>query len=128
MRVLNINHIRGTALQALAMSKFTANRPLTREWVRDAHQRIKQNIHETPVLSSHAISEIASKPQSPDALKGTAFEGQTPAAPRMNLWFKCENMQRVGAFKARGAFHALSRLFPGELEGGVITHSSGMLQ
>lgn len=107
------------------MSKNTQGRPLTREWVFDAHQRIKHNIHETPILTSHALSEIASAPQTPEALQGTEFEGRTPAKPRINLWFKCENQQRVGAFKARGAFHALSRLFPGQLEGGVITHSSG---
>ena len=45
--------------------------------------------------------------------------------PNMNLFFKCENYQKIGAFKARGAFHALSRLTDGELENGVITHSSG---
>lgn len=58
----------------------------------------------------------------------------------IRLWFKCENLQRIGAFKARGAFHALLRL--GEEQGwglvkgsekregkgkerGVVTHSSG---
>lgn len=49
------------------------------------------------------------------------------------MFFKCENQQRIGAFKARGAFHALGRLI--EEEGienvrrkGVTTHSSGQYQ
>ncbi|KAH9906703.1 pyridoxal-phosphate dependent enzyme-domain-containing protein [Xylariomycetidae sp. FL2044] len=52
--------------------------------------------------------------------------------PKIRLWFKCENLQRIGAFKIRGAFHAVERLKrePGWEEGGgkergVVTHSSG---
>ena len=41
------------------------------------------------------------------------------------VFLKCENFQRVGAFKFRGAYHALSRLSPQEKAAGVITHSSG---
>jgi hypothetical protein len=44
----------------------------------------------------------------------------------MNLFFKCENFQRVGAFKARGAFHAVLRLSDEERARGVVTTSSGM--
>ncbi|KAL7623072.1 hypothetical protein AAE478_006751 [Parahypoxylon ruwenzoriense] len=58
--------------------------------------------------------------------------GRKKASPKIRLWFKCENLQKVGAFKARGAFHAIERLKrePGWLEGGgrergVVTHSSG---
>ncbi|CRK31673.1 hypothetical protein BN1708_018818, partial [Verticillium longisporum] len=54
------------------------------------------------------------------------------AKPTLRLYFKCENLQRIGAFKARGAFHAIERLKlePGWREGGgaqrgVVTHSSG---
>jgi threonine dehydratase len=50
----------------------------------------------------------------------------------MRLWFKCENLQKVGAFKVRGAFHALTRLMAeegweeaGGRQRGVVTHSSG---
>ena len=100
-------------------------RPLTRENVCNAHERIKRYIHHTPVLTSETLSRMASTPQTPEALVGTEYEGRTPAKPRIRLWFKCENMQKIGAFKARGAFHALSRLMPGQLENGVITHSSG---
>ncbi|EEB91984.1 hypothetical protein MPER_09570, partial [Moniliophthora perniciosa FA553] len=56
---------------------------------------------------------------------GTPWEGKTPASPNLSLFFKCENFQKVGAFKARGAFHALSRLSEEEVRNGVVTHSSG---
>lgn len=112
--------------------------PLTRQSVLDAHELIKPHIHFTPVLQNKTIEKLASTPQSPEALKGTEWEGKEPAKPKIRLWFKCENLQRVGAFKVRGAFHALKRLEEanggvdaGHEEGGwrqsgVVTHSSGM--
>lgn len=116
-----------TSLASTDMADITKiNRPLTRESVKEAHERIKPYIHLTPVLQCETISDFASAPQDPAALKGTQYEGQEPARPRINLFFKCENYQKIGAFKARGAFHALSRLTDGQLEKGVITHSSGM--
>lgn len=99
--------------------------PLSRESVATAHQKIKDHIHLTPVLTCTTLSNFASAPQAENDLKGTPFEGQTPARPKINLFFKCENYQRVGAFKARGAFHALSRLTDEEVSKGVVTHSSG---
>jgi len=41
------------------------------------------------------------------------------------VFFKCENLQRIGAFKFRGAFNALSQLAPAERERGVLSFSSG---
>ncbi|KAK7028844.1 hypothetical protein VNI00_014857 [Paramarasmius palmivorus] len=82
--------------------------PLTRQSVQSAHKAIKPYIHLTPVLTSTSINDIASTPELP-----------------LNLFFKCENFQKVGAFKARGAFHALSRSSREELSKGVVTHSSG---
>lgn len=82
-------------------------------------------IHETPVLTCSTLNRLASAPQSPDDLVNTAFEGDIPARPRINFFFKCENFQHIGAFKARGAFHALARLSDEELRMGVVTHSSG---
>ncbi len=41
------------------------------------------------------------------------------------IYFKCENFQRIGAFKFRGAFNALSQLTPAQRKKGVIAHSSG---
>lgn len=93
--------------------------PLTRASIEAAHERIKAHIHLTPVLTSRTLSEQASTPQPPSSTV------PSPAHPRINLFFKCENFQRIGAFKARGAFHALSRLTPSELSRGVVTHSSG---
>ncbi|KAH0566503.1 hypothetical protein GP486_000084 [Trichoglossum hirsutum] len=99
--------------------------PLTREAVQGAHQLIMPHIHRTPVFTSCTLSSLASTPQSPTALEGTAHEGHTPAHPGINLFFKCENYQRAGAFKSRGAFHALARLSDEEVQRGVVTHSSG---
>ena len=103
---------------------------LTPSKVHAAHALIKPYIHRTPLLTNKTLNGIACTPQTPDALKGTPYEGQTPANPTIRFFFKCENLQRIGAFKARGAFHALLRLIEerGEEEirrRGVVTHSSG---
>lgn len=107
--------------------------PLTRGSVIAAHEIIKEYIHYTPVLTNATLTQLASTPQSADALAGTQWAGQEPAKPQIRLWFKCENLQRVGAFKVRGAFHALKRLIAeegweegGGREKGVVTHSSGL--
>ncbi|KAL4900785.1 hypothetical protein BDW74DRAFT_90066 [Aspergillus multicolor] len=98
--------------------------------IQEAHALITPYIHRTPLLTNRTLNTIASTPQSPDALLGTSHEGSTPAHPKISFFFKCENYQRIGAFKARGAFHALLRLIErvGEEEvrrRGVVTHSSG---
>lgn len=106
--------------------------PLTRSSVVAAADLIKDYVHQTPVLTNSYLNNLASTPRTSDELTGTPWEGQSPTNPRINLWFKCENFQKIGAFKARGAFHALIRLM--ESEGweqnggrgkGVVTHSSG---
>ncbi|KAM3072787.1 hypothetical protein ACMFMF_007118 [Clarireedia jacksonii] len=115
------------------MADISTCPPLARESVIAAHVLIKDHIHRTPVLTNATLTRLASTPQTKDALVGTEWEGQEPARPVIRLWFKCENLQRVGAFKVRGAFHALKRL-EGEMEKkgergwkekGVVTHSSG---
>jgi len=68
-----------------------------------AHERIKGAARRTPVLTS----------SSADALVGG------------RLFFKCENLQRMGAFKFRGAYNALSQLTPDERKRGVLAFSSG---
>ena len=68
-----------------------------------AHKRIKHFIHKTPVLSSSSINELYGA----------------------NLYFKCENLQKTGAFKARGAFNAVYSLADNTARKGVTTHSSG---
>ncbi|EAW09971.1 threonine/serine dehydratase [Aspergillus clavatus NRRL 1] len=105
-------------------------RALTPDAVHSAYSLIQQYIHRTPLLTSQTLNTIASTPQSPESLVGTPYEGQPPASPKFRFFFKCENYQRIGAFKARGAFHALLRLLAerGEEEvkrRGVVTHSSG---
>ncbi len=71
--------------------------------IRAAAQAIAPYIHQTPVLSSQSLN----------ALIG------------VELYFKCENFQRIGAFKMRGAACALRALTPEERQRGVVTHSSG---
>ena len=65
--------------------------------------RIRPFIHRTPVLTSGSIDEISG----------------------MKLFFKCENFQRMGAFKMRGATNAVLQLSPEDKKYGVATHSSG---
>jgi threonine dehydratase len=68
-----------------------------------AHKKIKPYIHNTPVLNSNSLNEIAI----------------------CKLFFKCENFQKVGAFKIRGALNAVLSLSPEDLKNGIATHSSG---
>ncbi|KAL2874662.1 hypothetical protein SGCOL_010132 [Colletotrichum sp. CLE4] len=114
------------------MADLTTCLPLTRASVVEAHKLVKPHVHYTPVLTNKTLSALASTPRTPEDLKGTKWEGRTPAKPVLRLWFKCENLQRIGAFKVRGAFHAVERLKqePGWIESGgkekgVVTHSSG---
>ena len=103
------------------MADIASCPPLTRASVESAHEIIKPYIHRTPVLTCSTLTVLASSPQ-------TSFpspNNDPPAHPKINLFFKCENYQKIGAFKARGAFHALSRLSQSDRDRGVITHSSG---
>ncbi|KAK6429744.1 hypothetical protein LTR95_014105 [Oleoguttula sp. CCFEE 5521] len=107
------------------MAEVSQCPPLTRESVQAAHKRIKQYVHRTPVVTCDTINTLASTPQSkrcpssgPNVLSEPAPHDLQPdvkatrysAEPNVRLFFKCENQQRIGAFKARGAFHALGRL------------------
>lgn len=103
----------------------------TPQSIHSAYTLIQPYIHRTPLLTNQTLNTIASTPQSPESLTGTPFEGQPPAHPKLRFFFKCENLQRIGAFKARGAFHALLRLVEERgadevMRRGVITHSSGI--
>ncbi|MEN9636394.1 MAG: L-threonine dehydratase catabolic TdcB [Verrucomicrobiota bacterium] len=71
--------------------------------IRAAHACIRPYIIRTPVLTNPEL----------DAASGA------------QLFFKCENLQKAGAFKARGATHAVFSLDPGDAARGVATHSSG---
>lgn len=76
---------------------------ISKDSITAAHERIRPYIHNTPVLTCKAIDEAAG----------------------CRLYFKCENFQKVGAFKARGAMNAILTLSPAGLQKGVATHSSG---
>lgn len=69
----------------------------------EAHERIKPYIHRTPVLKSEGLNQIAG----------------------CEVYFKCENFQKVGAFKARGGMNAVLGLSQAERNRGITTHSSG---
>ena len=69
----------------------------------EAHERIKPYIHRTPVLTSRFLNELAG----------------------CEMFFKCENFQKAGAFKVRGASNAVFGLSDEDAKNGVCTHSSG---
>ncbi len=71
--------------------------------IEKAHERIRPYIHRTPVMTSKSINEIVGA----------------------QLFFKCENLQKVGAFKFRGACNSVFSLSDEEARNGVCTHSSG---
>lgn len=79
------------------------NSSVTFQDILEARARIAPFVHRTPVLMCSAIDEIAGR----------------------KLFFKCENFQKVGAFKFRGACNAIFKLPEQVAKGGVVTHSSG---
>ncbi len=76
---------------------------IDRQTIEQAHERIKSYVHQTPVLTSQSIDDEAG----------------------CQVFFKCENFQKVGAFKARGAMNAALSLSQEQLSKGLATHSSG---
>ncbi len=71
--------------------------------VEEAYDRIKKIANRTPVMTSSTLNRVTSS----------------------ECFLKCENFQKTGTFKIRGAFNALSQLSPTQKKKGVITHSSG---
>ncbi len=76
---------------------------MNREQLLACQNRIKPYIHKTPVLTSRLINKMA----------------------EAEVYFKCENFQRMGAYKMRGATNAILQLSEKEKAKGVVTHSSG---
>lgn len=76
---------------------------LTADLINEARARINGRVHRTPVLSSRLFNEAAGK----------------------QVFFKCENMQRAGAFKIRGATNKILSLTPEEKARGIVAFSSG---
>lgn len=76
---------------------------MTKEDMLNCRKRIEPYIHNTPVLTSELINKLTNS----------------------NIFFKCENFQKIGAFKMRGAANAVLQLTDEQKVKGVITHSSG---
>lgn len=76
---------------------------LTKTGIEESHERIADHIHLTPILRSSAINTLLG----------------------VETYFKCENFQKVGAFKIRGASNAAALLAPEDRARGLATHSSG---
>lgn len=68
-----------------------------------AYEQIKPFVHHTPVITSSLLNELSGA----------------------SVFFKCENFQKMGAFKMRGALHAILNLSEEQKKCGVVTHSSG---
>ena len=75
----------------------------SRKEVQDARERVRSYVHNTPVITSRLIDELSGA----------------------EIYFKCENFQKMGAFKMRGAVNAILQLDIEERKKGVVTHSSG---
>ena len=76
---------------------------MTQKALIDCQNRIQEYIHNTPVLTSQLLNKITGA----------------------HLFFKCENFQKMGAFKMRGATHVMLKLSEEQKKKGVVTHSSG---
>jgi threonine dehydratase len=76
---------------------------LTTDLIHAARERIASRIHRTPVITSHQFNEVAGK----------------------QVFFKCENLQRAGAFKIRGATNKIQSLTDDEKRRGIVAFSSG---
>ena len=74
-----------------------------KEDIIESHNRISKWIHRTPILKSSSINKIAGA----------------------EIYFKCENFQKIGAFKMRGALNAVMSTKKQNLKKGFVTHSSG---
>src|SRR5260221_12975695 len=86
-----------------ATTSTSAYTHLTWQAILDAHSRIAPRIHRTPVLTHATL----------DPMSGA------------RLFFKCENLQKTGSFKIRGATNAIFSLGNEEAVRGIVTHSSG---
>jgi len=85
------------------MMETIAQPTITGQHIKEAHERIKPFIHKTPVLTSQTINTL------------TGAE----------VFFKCENLQKIGAFKIRGGMNAVLSLPKEKQQKGIATHSSG---
>jgi len=75
----------------------------SRVTLQESYARVQPHVHQTPILTSKLLNEQA----------------------EAELFFKCENFQKMGAFKMRGAINAILQLSEVQRKAGVVTHSSG---
>ena len=93
-----------TADMATSNSRPSPNTtPVDWNTIVEAHERIRPRIHRTPVFTSRSLDKLT----------------------RAQLFFKCENLQKTGSFKIRGAANAILSLTAEQSARGVVTHSSG---
>jgi threonine dehydratase len=76
---------------------------ITKQHIEEAHERIKPFIHKTPVLTSKTLDQVSGA----------------------RIFFKCENFQKIGAFKIRGGMNSVLSLPEEKRKKGIATHSSG---
>jgi threonine dehydratase len=101
--VAELEHVSEKTMTTAAAPQDSAIQKPNWAEIAEAHARIAPRIHRTPVLTSESL----------DAMAGA------------RLFFKCENLQKTGSFKIRGAANAIFSLSSKEVARGVVTHSSG---
>ncbi|MDB5003347.1 MAG: serine dehydratase [Mucilaginibacter sp.] len=79
------------------------NQQITLDTIIQTHERIKPHIHRTPILTNQTINELVGA----------------------SIFFKCENFQKIGAFKARGGINAILQIVANKEGKAITTHSSG---
>jgi threonine dehydratase len=92
------------------MTRTDSSSTFAPELITQAMARVQSRVHRTPVLTSRAFDEAASLRSGPRGRR---------------VFFKCENMQRTGSFKIRGATNRILSLSEEERRRGVIAFSSG---
>jgi threo-3-hydroxy-L-aspartate ammonia-lyase len=92
----------------------TSTPPFTLELIEQAMARVGPRVHRTPVITSRAFDEAA-----------RSNDGHALGQHERRVFFKCENMQRTGSFKIRGATNKILSLSEEERARGVVAFSSG---
>ncbi|KAK2836852.1 hypothetical protein FQN49_006661, partial [Arthroderma sp. PD_2] len=86
--------------------------------IKEAYSLIQTKISKTPVYQATSLSRIVSKSIYPE---GDEIVG---GRPKINVFLKCENLQKTGSFKFRGASHFLARQNDRALRNGLVTYST----
>lgn len=84
--------------------------------IRKAYCIVREQAYKTPI---HKCPELSKEVQ--DAI----FDDRDTRVSMLELFFKCENLQKAGSFKYRGAYHFLSQLSEKALRAGIVSYSTG---